>query len=107
LPGTFTSQNFANVVNAAIQQAPQQDSLEFLNALSADIKKVAGKELPFLESEAAPPTTDHPRGKSTIPAEQSDQERRRKKRLIVKTAREAAYAAQIHLGCTLAIAGRN
>jgi hypothetical protein len=94
-------------VNAAIQQAPQRDSLEFLNVLTGDIRKAAGKELPLLESEAAHPTIGQPRGISAVPAEQSDQEQQRKRRLIVKTAREAAYAAQIHLGCTLAITGRN
>lgn len=97
LEGTFDAETFGKEISTAVRRARRQDPLNFLNRLSAMIADLSRSRRPrdFRDERAAQapqPTDDGGRQESLE---------------IAQAAREAAYLAQVRLGCTLVITGRN
>jgi hypothetical protein len=97
LDGKFDSEAFGVQIVAAIRSALQQEPMVFLNHLIETITQVA-KSTRTRGSLIVPIAEIQKRETVPIKGEGSE---------FALAAREAAYLAQVRLGCTLVITGRN
>lgn len=96
LDGKFDAESFGKQISTAVRRARRQEPLEFLDHLSSMISELTRSRRPR-DSRAG----------TAGQAEQSDKtEREHELSDIARAAREAAYLAQVRLGCTLVITGR-
>ncbi|HZI30797.1 MAG TPA: hypothetical protein VFF11_00565, partial [Candidatus Binatia bacterium] len=83
-------------VSAAVRRARKQEPLRFLRGLSATIQELSQSRR-RTETSAAPSAGTEPLKTPIHEGEHSE---------ISLAAREAAYLAQVRLGCTLVITGK-
>ncbi len=96
LDGRFDAESFGKKISTAVRSARRQDPLEFLNQLSSMISKLTISRRPR-DSRAETASPSHLPPKMKREHEFSE---------IARAAREAAYLAQVRLGCTLVITGK-
>lgn len=85
LSGESTAESFGKRVSAAVNNAPEQEPLDFFNKLKSYLLEIT-------KHDPLPPTDTHGYGET--------------KSELVRVARDIAYVAQVRLGCTFIVAGR-
>ncbi len=111
LEGGFSSEAFAADLHKSIEFAKQEESILFLRKLVSVIVRIARRNTPGLAQFGKPMSAaesgEHETGRMPTPQQARESERKRVNAEIIRAAREVAYLANVHLGCTLVITGRD
>ncbi len=108
LEGHFAAEVFAREIGRGIAEARRREPLEFLQTLAEEIAEATRSRVPQLDSPLVRSQGEphRPPSQGKAPAD-AEAETPTVYRRLIRAAREVAYMAQIRLGCTLAITGRD